>query len=65
LTKNSLSRTLTPEYNQLLDQFLKIFGDAVGLACGTGRRGEIDRIIRAGIDVRVTLVSPRTLLGTE
>jgi len=28
-------RSLTPEYNQLLDQLLKIFGDAVG-ACGRG-----------------------------
>jgi len=41
---------LTPEYNRLLDQLLKIFGDAVGCVRDGAPLGEIDRIIRAGIN---------------
>ena len=50
LTKNLCPGRLTPEYNRLLDQLLKIFGDAVGCVRDGAPLGEIDRIIRAGID---------------
>jgi Xaa-Pro dipeptidase len=50
LTKNLCPGRLTPEYNRLLDQLLKIFADAVGCARDGAPLGEIDRSIRAGID---------------
>jgi Xaa-Pro dipeptidase len=50
LTKNLCPGRLTAEYNRLLDQLLKIFGDAVGCVRDGAPLGEIDRIIRAGID---------------
>jgi Xaa-Pro dipeptidase len=49
LTKNLCPGRLTPEYNRLLDQLLKIFSDAVGCVRDGTPLGEIDRIIRAGI----------------
>src|SRR6266851_2551717 len=49
LTKNLCPGRLTAEYNRLLDQLLKIFGDAVGCVRDGAPLGEIDRIIRAGI----------------
>ena len=50
LTKNLCPGRLTPEYNRLLDQLLKIFSDAVGCVRDGAPLGEIDRIIRVGID---------------
>lgn len=50
LTKNLCPGKLTPEYNRLLDQLLKIFSDAVGCVRDGAPLGEIDRIIRVGID---------------
>jgi Xaa-Pro dipeptidase len=50
LTKNICPGRLTPEYNRLLDQLLKIFADAVGCVRDGAPLGEIDRIIRKGID---------------
>jgi Xaa-Pro dipeptidase len=50
LTKNICPGKLTPEYNRLLDQLLKIFADAVGCVRNCAPLGEIDRIIRDGID---------------
>jgi Xaa-Pro aminopeptidase len=50
LTKNLCPGRLTPEYNRLLDQLLKIFDDAVGCVRHGAPLGEIDRIIRKGID---------------
>jgi Xaa-Pro aminopeptidase len=50
LTKNLCLGRLTPEYNRLLDQLLKIFGDAVGCVRSGAPLAEIDRIIRDGID---------------
>jgi len=50
LTKNLCPGRLTAEYNRLLDQLLKIFDDAVGCVRDGAPLGEIDRIIRAGID---------------
>jgi Xaa-Pro aminopeptidase len=50
LTKNLCPGNLTPEYNRLLDQLLKIFADAVGCVRNGAPLGEIDRIIRDGID---------------
>src|SRR6266850_2052083 len=50
LTKNLCPGRLTPEYNRLLDQLLRIFGDAVDCVREGAPLGEIDRIIRAGID---------------
>ncbi|MGC0773160.1 MAG: Xaa-Pro peptidase family protein, partial [Candidatus Acidiferrum sp.] len=49
LTKNICPGKLTPEYNRLLDQLLKIFADAVGCVRNGAPLGEIDRIIRDGI----------------
>ena len=49
LTKNLCPGKLTPEYNRLLDQLLKIFADAVGCVREGAPLGEIDRIIRNGI----------------
>jgi Xaa-Pro aminopeptidase len=50
LTKNLCPGKLTPAYNRLLDQLLKIFDDAVGCVRNGAPLGEIDRIIRDGID---------------
>lgn len=50
LTKNLCPGRLTPEYDRLLDQLLKIFSDAIGCVRPGAPLGEIDRIIRDGID---------------
>jgi Xaa-Pro dipeptidase len=50
LTKNLCPGRLTPEYNRLLDQLLKIFADAVACVRDGAPLGEIDRIIREGIN---------------
>ncbi len=50
LTKNLCPGRLTPEYNRLLDQLLKIFHEATNCARDGAPLGEIDRVIRAGID---------------
>ncbi len=50
LTKNLCPGRLTPEYNRLLDQLLKIFKQATDCARAGSPLGEIDRVIRAGID---------------
>jgi Xaa-Pro aminopeptidase len=50
LTKNLCPGRLTPEYNRLLDQLLKIFREAADHARAGAPLGEIDRVIRAGID---------------
>ncbi|HYL61273.1 MAG TPA: Xaa-Pro peptidase family protein [Candidatus Methylomirabilis sp.] len=50
LTKNLCPGRLTPEYDRLLEQLLKIFADAVGCVRPGARLGEIDRIIRDGVD---------------
>lgn len=50
LTKNLCPGRLTPEYNRLLEQLLRIFADAVGCVRDGASLGEIDRIIRDGID---------------
>ncbi len=50
LTKNICPGRLTPEYNRLLDQLLKILANAVGCVRDGVPLGEIDRIIRKGID---------------
>jgi Xaa-Pro aminopeptidase len=49
LTKNLCPGRLTPEYNHLLDQLLKIFSRATDCARAGAPLGEIDRVIRAGI----------------
>lgn len=50
LTKNLCPGQLSPGYNKLLDQLLEIFGDAVARVRHGAPLGEIDRIIRKGID---------------
>src|SRR5712664_1509760 len=50
LTKNLCPGRLTPEYNRLLDQLLEIFHEATNCARAGAPLGEIDRVIRAGID---------------
>jgi Xaa-Pro aminopeptidase len=50
LTKNLCPGALTPRYNRLLEQLLQIFTDAVGCVRDGVPLGEIDRIIRSGID---------------
>lgn len=50
LTKNLCPGHLTTGYDRLLDQLLKIFSDAVGCVRNGAPLGEIDRIIRDGID---------------
>lgn len=50
LTKNLCPGKLSTPYNTLLDQLLVIFRDAVGCVRDGAPLGEIDRIIRAGID---------------
>ena len=49
LTKNLCPGRLSAEYNRLLDQLLRIFGDAVGCVHDGAPLGEIDSIIRDGI----------------
>lgn len=50
LTKNLCPDRLTREYDRLLDQLLKVFGDAVGCVRDGAPLDELDRIIRKGID---------------
>jgi Xaa-Pro aminopeptidase len=50
LTKNLCPGKLTPEYNKLLEQLLKIFQDAIDCTRDGAKLGEVDRIIREGID---------------
>jgi Xaa-Pro aminopeptidase len=50
LTKNICPGRLTPEYNCLLDQLLKIFADGIACVRDGAPLGEIDRILRKGID---------------
>ena len=49
LTKNIVPGKLTPEYNKLLDQLLKVFNDAVAYTREGAKLGELDRMIREGI----------------
>src|SRR4029077_19081118 len=50
LTKNLCPGRLTAKYNALLDQLLKIFNDAIVSVRDGAAMGDIDRIIRKGID---------------
>src|SRR5258708_32388538 len=50
LTKNLCPGSLTAKYNVLLDQLLKIFNDAIACVKDGAAMGDIDRIIRRGID---------------
>jgi Xaa-Pro aminopeptidase len=50
LTKNICPGKLTAPYNRLLDQLLKIFADSVGCIRDGAPLGEIDRVIRSGLD---------------
>jgi Xaa-Pro aminopeptidase len=50
LTKNLCPGHLTPKYNELLDRLLKIFNDAIASVRDGAPMGDIDRIIRKGID---------------
>jgi Xaa-Pro dipeptidase len=50
LTKNICPGLLTPEYNRLLDQLLRIFGEGIACVRDGAPLGDIDRIIRKGID---------------
>lgn len=50
LTKNIVPGKLTDEYNTLLDQLLKIFHEAIGVTRDGAPLGEIDRVVRRGID---------------
>ena len=50
LTKNLCPGRLTPEYSKLLDQLLAIFQQAVAHCRDGAELGELDRIIRRGID---------------
>ncbi len=49
LTKNICPGKLTPEYNKLLDQLLKVFNDAAAYTRVGASLGELDRMIREGI----------------
>ncbi len=49
LTKNLCPGKLTPEYNKLLDQLLRIFNDAAQYARDGASLAELDRSIRQGI----------------
>jgi Xaa-Pro dipeptidase len=49
LTKNIVPGTLTPEYNTLLEQLLRIFNEAIAHCRDGAPLGELDRIIRRGI----------------
>jgi Xaa-Pro aminopeptidase len=50
LTKNICPGHLTLKYNQLLDQLLRILNDAIASVRDGAPMGDIDRIIRKGID---------------
>jgi Xaa-Pro aminopeptidase len=50
LTKNLCPGWLTAKYNALLDQLLKVFSDAIACVRDGAPMGDIDRIIRKGID---------------
>lgn len=50
LTKNLCPGRLTPEYNRLLDQLLEVYQQAIGCVRNGAALGEIDRIIRKGIE---------------
>jgi Xaa-Pro aminopeptidase len=50
LTKNICPGRLTPEYNRLLDQLLKIFSDGIACVRDGAPLGDIDRMIRKGIE---------------
>src|SRR5438445_9620071 len=50
LTKNLCPGSLTMRYNALLEQLLKIFSDAIACARDGAPMGDIDRVIRKGID---------------
>lgn len=50
LTKNLCPDELTPEYNQLLEQLLKIFREASDYAREGSSLAELDRMIRRGIE---------------
>jgi Xaa-Pro aminopeptidase len=63
LTKNLCPGKLTPEYNRLLEQLLKIFADAVGCVRSGAPLGEIDRIVRDGIDAAGYLGQPSHPVG--
>ncbi|MGH9703145.1 MAG: M24 family metallopeptidase [Candidatus Acidiferrales bacterium] len=49
LTKNIVPGKLTPEYDKLLDQLLKVFNEAAAYTREGARLGELDRMIREGI----------------
>ncbi len=50
LTKSLCPGKLTPEYNKLLEQLLKIFNEAVAYSREGSSLAELDRMIRRGID---------------
>ncbi|OLC98239.1 MAG: hypothetical protein DMG35_16430 [Acidobacteria bacterium] len=50
LTKNICPGRLTPEYNRLLDQLLKIFAEGVSCVRDGAPLGDIDRVLRKGIE---------------
>jgi Xaa-Pro dipeptidase len=50
LTKNICPGRLTKEYNRLLDLLLKIFCDGIACVRDGAPLGEIDRVMRKGID---------------
>jgi Xaa-Pro dipeptidase len=50
LTKNICPGRLTPEYNRLLDQLLKIFADGIACVRDGAPLGDIDRTLRKGIE---------------
>jgi Xaa-Pro dipeptidase len=50
LTKNICPGRLTPEYNRLLDQLLKIFSDGIACVRDGAPLGDIDRTLRKGIE---------------
>jgi len=50
LTKNLCPGKLTPKYDKLLEQLLAIFREAISVAREAAPLGDIDRVIRRGID---------------
>ncbi len=50
LTKNLCPGKLTPEYDKLLDQLLKVFNEAAAYTREGASLGELDRMIREGIE---------------
>jgi Xaa-Pro dipeptidase len=63
LTKNIVPGTLTPEYNTLLEQLLKIFHEAIAHCRDGASLGELDRIIRRGIDAAGYVGQPSHPVG--